>query len=118
MSNVLYIIRGDSRILDLTARTPEGTPYLLSNVALRFTVKRGHEDVDADALISKSTGSGIDIVDPQAGTAEITLTPTDTAALRPFAQLVFDVQAVDGDEVATLVVGEVRVLPDVTRAVT
>lgn len=115
--NTLTIRRGDSRVLDLTAITAAGTPYLLTGVALTFTVKRGFEDADTDALIEKTIGSGIEVTNAAGGIAEISLTSADTAALRPGAWLVWDVQAVENDEVVTLATGSMRVLPDVTVTV-
>lgn len=115
--SVIFITRGDSRTLDLTATRPDGFPFDLSSISLWFTVKRGVDDADEDALISKMTGDGIEITNGPAGRATISLTPAETSSLRGNASLVFDVQASDGTDVTTIAEGTIRVLPDVTRAV-
>lgn len=115
--SVIYIRRGDTRVLDLTATTPADLPYNLTGVDLSFTVKRGFDDDDADAVITKTVGSGISLTDAAGGMASITLDAADTSGLRPGAPLVYDIQAIDNDEVVTLDSGELRVMPDVRRAV-
>lgn len=114
--SLIYLTRGDSRILDLTATTPADLPYNLTNTTLTFMVKRGYDDADADAVISKTMDNGVSITDAAGGLASIFLSADDTANLRPDASYVYDIQAVDGDDVATLDTGSIRVLPDVTRA--
>lgn len=79
MSN-LYVVSGDAYlderrlvvtvtepVLDADGNEISRTPVDLSATDLTFMVKRRRSDADADALITKTTVSGIEIATPQTG---------------------------------------------------
>jgi len=114
--STLYIRRGDTQTFDIAATEPDGDPFDLTDVELQFTVKRGFDDSDADAVFSKTIGSGITLdADPATGLATLVVDGDDTSDLMAPASLVWDLQADDGEVVTTLAVGTLRVEPDVTR---
>src|SRR5678816_3225645 len=104
MSNI-HVIRGDTQTFDLSlSGLPEGG---LTDADLEFTIR---------GLVAKTLGDGIEVTDPDAGTATITLEAGDTAAApdRP-RSYPFDVQVTFTDgTVKTPVRGYCTVLPDVT----
>lgn len=121
------ITRGDGRTLTITATYPEaipgqniaaGNPYPLTGKTIWFTAKRRISDADADAVISKKTGAGIEVLAGQTNKARITINATDTDDLPDqTVTLACDVQVKEpGKDPWTVAEGRLRVRPDVTRA--
>lgn len=116
----LTMYRGDTLKLDL-AVTLDGNPYSLSLCSLWFTGKSQYTDPDISAIFQKTIGSGITIVgDPAQGLALIELAPADTLALASIKTLlVWDCQLKDSNsKIYTIALGNLIVLPDVTRSTT
>lgn len=118
--SMLSLTRGDTALLALTV---SGLSALgLSGAQLWFTVKRNLSDADSAAVMQKTVGAGISTTgtgnNDTAGTALITVQPSDTASLVDAEQLLlFDVQLQDANGVkTTLCSGYVTILPDVTLA--
>jgi hypothetical protein len=74
MSTNIYVTSGDQygingsddRRITLTV-TKAGVAVDLTGATLKFLVKRRRLDADADALITKTTSSGITLASPQSG---------------------------------------------------
>ena len=116
--------RGDNRTLALTVTDANGVVDL-GGASIWFTVKRSANDLDADAIISKASGSvpgggneQIDITSPATGEAEIYILPEDTAGLQvPTYDWVYDVQVkTSEDKVYTVKQGTFRLLPEITHS--
>lgn len=116
--SILYVTRGDDEIYELTLRQANGQPLNLTGAGLWFTVKRSHQETDAQAVVRKTIGQGITVVDAAAGRADVRLLPADTAALPgQRLTLVWDCQVKDAAGlVSTADSGQLVVEPDVTQA--
>lgn len=81
--------------------------------ALIFTAKHRARDTDAEAVIQKASGAGIEVT---GYTASVSLVPLDTLALRA-CDLVFDIQAqhVTTGAVRTAAIGILALARDITR---
>lgn len=70
------IYRGDTALLEVTLTTADGTPYNPGiGGELKYRLSRDWHTPEADALVSKSLGSGITVVD---NVATISLDEDDT----------------------------------------
>lgn len=114
MTQRLTLYRGDSDTLIVTA-TDTGEPYDLTDTELRFTAKRRHEDADEEAVIVKTLEDGITVTDALGGLAAIAISPADTDDLARDVNLVWDLQATQGETVRTLAEGVLKVSRDVSR---
>lgn len=90
--STLNIVSGDAYGIDgandrrlVVTVADDGARVDLTGVGLTFMVKRRRSDADADAVITKTVGSGITLASPQTGDtkgkAYITLLEADTADL-------------------------------------
>jgi len=128
----ITVVRGDTVAIAIT-----GLGNLTGNSKIWFTVKAGYDDADTAAKIQveKTAGlvylNGAVAVTPTnaslaidvlaTGDITITLKAALTAALRPTAGLLYDVQWLDGSgHIHTLTYGQCNVTgtPDITRAIT
>lgn len=114
----LRATRGDDEVYQLTIRDANEQPVDLTGASLWFTAKRSFEHSDAEAVLQKTIGAGITLVDAVAGRADVKIDAADTAGLeaRP-VPLVWDCQlrSASGD-VSTVDAGVLVVEPDVTVA--
>jgi hypothetical protein len=60
-----------------------GTPQDISGWTLSWLLKRKATDADADALLTKTTGSGIVLTTPASGLCTITVADTETNSFAP-----------------------------------
>lgn len=67
--------------VDLAFTEADGTPLNITGGTVRFMMKANESDLDAAAIVSKQTGSGVTITDASLGTAEATITSTDLATI-------------------------------------
>ena len=107
--------RGDDREFTFTL-TEDGGAMDLTGAALRFTVKRAVADLDINAVVSKTLGSGITVAAPLTGVCVVALAAADTAGLEGSLRLPFDLQVTRGGRTRTVVVGDLVVIPDVSRS--
>lgn len=116
MSN-LRMFRGDTRILEATVVDSAGATVDISGADLRWTAKRKLGDLDADAVIIKTSVDGIDLVGGgTTGELTITLDPEDTDDLLKTTTLLWDLQVTDGiGQVTTVDNGRLRIESDVSR---
>jgi hypothetical protein len=115
----LDIVRGDDEVLDFAFQDEDGGPLDLSGAyQVWFTAKHSLMDEDEDAVILKTLGDGVEIVSELEGVGTIEISGSDTAGLPSKATLKFDVQLLDSTEkTKTLISGNLRVSPDVTRSI-
>lgn len=115
----LQLTRGDDETLDVVVTDPDDGNALvdLTGVALKWMIKRFHTDIDADALVSTSTPSGITIAPDQTadrGEATIALGHAATDVLTP-GLFYWELQSVSGGTVKTLADGRIRITADLIR---
>lgn len=114
----LLVTRGDDEILDiLTTDKDTGALVDLSGAQLTFMAKRRRTDADADALITKTVGTGIAISNQvtDKGEAVVTINAGDTDA-KPAGAFWWELQSKDGgNHVATLASGRFVILADLIR---
>ena len=122
----LVIDQGDDEIIDITVTDPDGDATELAGCKLWFYVKEHASDVDAAAIIAKSSpNDGITITSPtSAGKAEVAIADTDTAGLASNLlgrNLRWALQIRDGSEgalITTLARGDITINRDLISAVT
>lgn len=116
----LSMSRGDSaswRFQVTDVDNPTGTD-LSTVLGVRFTAKRRVSDVDADAVIRKTVGSGVTITDAATGMIEVALVPGDTSAETAACTLLWDIQVTGAaSDPHTVASGTLRVDLDVTLTV-
>lgn len=103
------MFKGNDRTFPLIARDQDNAIYDLSNCALTFHMAR---DAGEDALIEKTIGNGIVVIDPTAGTYTVTLLDTDTDGENIDATFdyYYDVVARDAaDKYLTVTYGRLRI---------
>jgi len=76
----LELIHGETKQLDIAVVDGNDAAVDITGSSFWFTVKRDWLDADADALITKTVGSGITIDDAPNGSAVIDIDPADFAA--------------------------------------
>ena len=116
----IIVRRGDTKKIPVTAYDTSGLPFNLAQVTgIKFTVKKKRSEPDSSALISKSLGSGIEVLNAANGTMMVTLNPADTSSMTSSLRgLVWDIQIVTSlGEVYTIADGLMNVERDVTRSI-
>ena len=108
------MVAGDSRTLRFTVTGDDGAAADLTGAqSVRWgCVRRQANGSVASPALEKTLGDGVAVIDPAAGTIEVTLSPSDTAALpggRYYHQL--EMTSAAGD-VATLATGTLMIAPD------
>lgn len=73
--NKIQVVRGQTKVIEITVKTREGRPAKLSGATLYLTVRKR---ADTDVLIVKTSGDGIEITDAAKGVAVATLNINDT----------------------------------------
>lgn len=115
----LATYRGDNESFTITVRDSSGALVDLTDCTLRFTAKYRASDIDDDAVITKTTGSGITHAASQAttgkGIATVALIPADTSALTAPLVVVWDCQLSDSnDAIQTVASGSLRIRADIS----
>lgn len=110
----LFVTSGDayvgSRALQVTVVDPDGSATDLTGIDLTFLVKQGLDDADADAVITKTVGTGITVAAPLTGMATIDLSEADTADRA--GMFPWELQGVDANGRVTLASGSLYISPD------
>lgn len=118
----LELIRGDSAYLDIVSVEPDGSPCDLSAASVWWTAKWSPTDTDARAVMQKTIGDGITLTDALEGLAEVRIDPADWDGYSGTRPLHWDLQVVvpasPVDRVVTQARGTLKVIQDITRAVT
>lgn len=106
----LFIWRGDSSTINIT------TEFDISSASnLIFTAKRSAYDLDTAALIQKTLGFGLAVLNPY--NLALQFVPIDTQDLETEQdrQLVWDIQAQIGADLKTVAFGSLCIRLDITR---
>jgi hypothetical protein len=75
---------GEDKSLTWTIYQSDGTTAQdVTGWALSWTVKRREGDLDASAVLTKTTSSGIELTTPASGIVTVTVADTDTDSLHP-----------------------------------
>lgn len=81
MSDRQRIRAGDKKIIVVTVLDASGDAQNLTETpAIRFALAR---QLGAETLVEKTLGAGVEVTDGPGGVIEVTLSPADTASLRP-----------------------------------
>jgi hypothetical protein len=107
MSANFQIFAGDRMRLLVTVADPMSAPVDLGAASeIRWQLARG---VEGPALIAKSLGAGVTVLDAAAGLFEVLLAPADTAALS--GEFHHEAEIVDPDGPATVLYGRAIIKP-------
>lgn len=114
----LQMHRGDAASFNVAALQDDGiTPLDITAATLWFTAKHRRTDLDASAVIQKTSAAGtVVIVNGPLGLARVDLAVADTSTFVVPTTLYWDLQAKVGGKDRTLAKGRLRVELDVTRA--
>lgn len=116
---LLSMTRGDRQAFAIAITDSDAAPVNLTGIGVTFTAKRRPTDLDADAVIQKSTSAGgVEIdADPTTGLATLTIEASDTAGLTFTRSLYWDIQIDDGEgDVRTPLSGLLSIATDQTRS--
>lgn len=109
--SIISLYQGDDRSVAIDVSTD------ITGAALTFLVKVRRLDADADAVITKTIGSGITVTNAGLGLATLTLDAADTEALSTDPFYRWELQAVDAtNEVHTLAAGRFVLRDDLVTA--
>lgn len=111
---------GDNRVLEFTVNQQDDSgPENITGAAMTFALSK--QDASATspkpsgaALVTKTVGSGITIVDGPNGRADVALVPADTAAMKA-GVFYYELQVVLGGITATVAYGAVTILGDLVE---
>lgn len=120
MKQILTVKRGDTRKIPVQLFDENEEAMPLSQVSeVFFTLKRKKSDLDASALIAKSLGDGVEVVDAETGHVQVVIDPIDTTGITGYARgLHWDIQVVtQTGEVYTVAEGLMAIEADVTKRI-
>ncbi len=113
----LVVLRGDTKIFTVNIASKEDPkiPTDLTGAVIAFTAKKRREDLDVDAVISLSVGSGITITDASGGQFQVKI-PAATTNVLEIRRYFYDIQIdlASGDR-ETPLLGMLDVRGDITR---
>src|SRR5579862_9901579 len=96
---------------DVTLTVTMSPTTNIAGWTLQFTVRTSYGD--PNALLTKTTGSGITITNAGSGIFTITIASADSSGLAQRAY-VFDIQRIDSGNRTVLTIGNLTLLPEVT----
>lgn len=106
---------GDNRDLQVTIKDAAGAVVNITGAALTWALSKGNgsDGPRGTALVTKTVGSGITIVDGANGRADIVLVPADTEALA--GDYYHELQLVAGGSSSTVLYGTVTILKNLVE---
>jgi hypothetical protein len=114
----LFIVQGDTAIVQINLTNPDCTPIDLTNFAITFTIKQSHFDPDSDALWQGTLAHG-DIVLvglPTAGVIQVIIPHDNTVLMRQGKPYYWDVQLEDAsNKISTPSFGVIFAIMEVTQ---
>jgi hypothetical protein len=117
----LFIVQGDTAIVQIALTNPDCTPIDLTNFGVTFTIKRSHFDTDADALFQGTLLDGsITFVDsdPTTGLIQVVIPHDNTVLMRQGKPYYWDVQLEDAaNKLSTPTWGLIFATMEVTQSV-
>ena len=72
---------GTTALFDLTFKRSDGSAIDLTGASMAFMLFLGSYDAESAALVTKTIGSGITLIDAVNGLARLQLNPADTSGL-------------------------------------
>jgi hypothetical protein len=115
----LFIIQGDTAIVQIALTNSDCTPIDLTNFGVVFTIKRSHFDTDADALFQGSLITGdVTIVGlATAGIIQVAIPHANTVLMRQGVPYYWDVQLEDAaNKIYTPAIGKIYATMEVTQS--
>lgn len=120
--HTLSLYRLASRTLDLYVEQPDPSvaggyiPFDITGASLYLTVKAINAFGAVVLRKTSSPASGITIVSPRGGRAQITFSPSDTAGMTEGVQYVYDlwIKLAGGEQIPLIKLSTLRVLQGVT----
>jgi hypothetical protein len=93
----LFIVQGDTAILQISLTNVDCTPIDLTNYQITFTIKRSHFDTDGDALFQGTlANTDITIIGPNTnGVIQVVIPHSNTVLMRQGKPYYWDVQLED-----------------------
>jgi len=88
----LIVTKGDSKTIPLTLSLNGYDPLNLTGAAIKFTVKQSPRDTQSDAVVAKSVGNGITVVNASGGQITIDFVPADTDTKEELLPMTFDIE--------------------------
>lgn len=114
------MIRGDStpfpfRVTRKDPTTGATLPVSLTGAVFTFTAKYREDDAQSAAVFTRTSASGVEIVNAADGRAQVRLAPANTTAFTLPTTLYWDIQMVDNaGDTYTVDSGYLMVMPDIT----
>lgn len=96
---------GDTKVLEVEVLDEAGATVNIAGTVIRFQMARFA--TDATPLVSKTLGSGIEIIDGPTGRFDVTLDPEDTVSFS--GSYYFEAEVDDGDVVSTVLSGRATI---------
>jgi hypothetical protein len=120
ISNVIQMVKGDSRNFVATIYDKDGNPFDLTDYAVTLSVKLNIRDTTYIFQKKNALAGGsitqIDVFDPTHGKMRIYFLKTDTEPLRFLSdEYVYDIQIVNGTNVKTPIKSKLKLQDDVTQ---
>lgn len=113
----LYIGKYKRLLFTITDLETNAPLDISSDTSFIFTVKRSKDDVDANAILQKTSSNGISITDGVNGKGQIDILPADTTAAPEIGQsLVWDLEMLRGGYPEIVMEGVGILQVPVTRA--
>ena len=116
----LFIVQGDTGIVQIALTNPDCTPIDLTNYDITFTIKRSHFDTDADALWQGTLANNdITIIGSNAdGLIQVVIPHDNTVLMRQGKPYYWDVQLEDAaNKISTPSFGLIYASMEVTQSV-
>lgn len=98
---------GDTKVLEVEVLDDDGDAVDITGTSIRFEMARFA--TDAAALVTKTSGDGIEIIDGPAGRFDVTLDPEDTATFD--GSYYFEAEVEDGASISTVLRGRATIDP-------
>ena len=111
----ITIVRSSPIALTFTDLSTNGTPIDMSTATLRFVAKYGYDDVDANAVIVRTTGGGG--ITTTTNTVTVSLVKSNTSSL-PYCHVILFYELVwqnGSGEYQVVAKGKLYVKPNVNR---
>lgn len=101
---------GDTVVLNVSAKEADGSVLDLTGLSIMWAIGRPN---NSTALLSKSVGHGVEIVNAQNGEFRVTLTKDETATLN--GSYYHEIRVVDGDTSSVILTGSLEFTPTLTK---
>ena len=101
---------GDTVVLNVSAKEADGSVLDLTGLSIMWAMGRSN---NSTALLSKSVGHGVTIVNAQNGEFRVTLAQNETATLN--GSYYHEIRVADGDTSSVILAGSLEFTPTITK---